>query len=96
VGGLAFKFLLLLKKILKRRPSLKGDGGLTNVALGILIRRKEVAKICPLAVSDPLCLRLSTSIVSSSVVVRTVQAAMNIIPALRTFFGPGDITGFKL
>ena len=69
---------------------------LTSIALGILIRRKEVAEVGLLAVGDPLCLRLAAAIVRRCVVIRAVQSAVNIGPALRAFFLTRDIAGFKL
>ena len=88
--------LLLLEKVLECRPGLLHDCALARVALSILVRRKEVAKIRPVAVSHPLCLRLAATIVRRRVVIRAVQATMNIRPALRALFLPRDIAGLKL
>lgn len=90
------RLLLLLKKILERGSCILPDHALSSIDFSRFIRRKEVAKVRPLTVSDPLCLRLAATIVRRRIIVRAVQAAMNIRPALRTFFRPSDVPGFKL
>jgi hypothetical protein len=96
VGRMVFIFLLLLKEIFERRSCVLHDHALSRIAFSHFIRRKEVAKVRPLAVGNPLCLRLAATIVRRRIIVGAVQAAMDIRPALRTFFRPGNVPGFKL